>query len=73
SDRDAQVFKKYSQMKLQIKREALEKLNRRASEVPPRVVNLLAQSRYSERIWHGFGRVEAGNHESKWSRSWKVL
>ncbi|MGB0007207.1 MAG: hypothetical protein WBP97_08945 [Candidatus Sulfotelmatobacter sp.] len=54
-------------MKLQIKREALEKLNRRASEVPPRVVNLLAQSRYSERIWHGFGRVEAGNHESEWS------
>src|SRR6266581_8704749 len=27
---DAQVFKKYSQMKLQMKREALEKLNRRA-------------------------------------------
>ena len=34
---DAQVFKKYSQMKLQMKREALEKLNRRASEMasPP--------------------------------------
>ena len=31
---DAQVFKKYSQMKLQMKREALEKLNRRASEMP---------------------------------------
>jgi hypothetical protein len=30
---DAQVFKKYSQMKLQRKREALEKLNRRASEM----------------------------------------
>jgi integrase len=30
---DAQVFKKYSQMKLQMKREALEKLNRRASEI----------------------------------------
>jgi integrase len=30
---DAQVFKKYSQMKLQMKREALEKLNRRANEV----------------------------------------
>jgi integrase len=29
---DAQVFKKYSQMKLQMKREALEKLNRRAGE-----------------------------------------
>ncbi|MGA8273611.1 MAG: tyrosine-type recombinase/integrase [Candidatus Sulfotelmatobacter sp.] len=32
---DAQVFKKYSQMKLQMKREALEKLNRRASEMTP--------------------------------------
>jgi hypothetical protein len=29
---DAKVFKKYSQMKLQIKREALEKINRRANE-----------------------------------------
>jgi len=29
---DAKVFKKYSQMKLQMKREALEKLNRRANE-----------------------------------------
>src|SRR6266576_1403310 len=32
---DAQVFKKYSQIKLQSKREALEKLNRRASEMAP--------------------------------------
>jgi hypothetical protein len=30
---DAQVFKKYSQMKLQMKREALTKLNRQANEV----------------------------------------
>lgn len=30
---DAQVLKKYSQMKLQMKREALEKLNRRANEM----------------------------------------
>ena len=29
---DAQVFKKYSQMKLQMKREALDKLNRNANE-----------------------------------------
>jgi integrase len=29
---DAQVFKKYLQMELQMKREALEKLNRRAGE-----------------------------------------
>jgi hypothetical protein len=32
---DAQIFKKYSQMKLQMKRKALEKLNRRANEVAP--------------------------------------
>ena len=32
---DAQVFKKYSQMKLQMKREALEKLNRGANEMAP--------------------------------------
>jgi hypothetical protein len=30
---DAQVFKKYSQMKLQMKREALIKLNRQANEM----------------------------------------
>jgi transposase len=31
---DAQVFKRYSQMKLQMKREALEKINRQANEMP---------------------------------------
>ena len=30
---DAKVFKKYSQMKLQMKREALQKLNRQANEL----------------------------------------
>lgn len=39
---DAQVFKKYSQMKLQVKREALEKLNRRANELLPLVANSAA-------------------------------
>jgi hypothetical protein len=29
---DAKVFKKYSQMKLQMKREALAKINRQANE-----------------------------------------
>jgi len=38
---DAQVFKKYSQMKLQMKREALEKLNRRASEMAPAAADAL--------------------------------
>jgi hypothetical protein len=32
---DAKVFKKYSQMKLQMKREALKKLNRKANEGDP--------------------------------------
>ena len=32
---DAHVFKKYSQMKLQMKREALQELNRRANEIAP--------------------------------------
>ena len=31
---DAKVFKKYSQIKLQMKREALEKMNRQANEMP---------------------------------------
>lgn len=31
---DSQVFKKYSQMKLQMKREALDKINRQANEMP---------------------------------------
>ena len=39
---DAQVFKKYSQMKLQMKREALEKLNRRANEMAPLAADVLA-------------------------------
>ena len=30
---NAKVFKKYSQMKLQMKREALEKMNRQANEM----------------------------------------
>lgn len=32
---DAKVFKKYSQMKLQMKREALTKINRQANESGP--------------------------------------
>jgi integrase len=41
---DAQVFKKYSQMKLQMKREALEKLNRRANEMTPAPPNALTSA-----------------------------
>ncbi len=38
---DAQVFKRYSQVKLQMKREALEKLNRRANEMVPTATDTL--------------------------------
>jgi len=31
---DSQVFKRYSQIKLQMKREALEKINRQVNEMP---------------------------------------
>lgn len=38
---DAQVMKKYSQMKLRMKREALDKLNRQANEMKPTDANAL--------------------------------
>jgi hypothetical protein len=41
---DAQVFKKYSQMKLQMKREALEKINRQASEMAAQDTPALCRS-----------------------------
>src|SRR3954447_26965453 len=50
---DAKVFKKYSQMKLQMKREALGKLNRNANESGPGFGT--AQSRSGP----GFGTVLA--------------
>ena len=50
---DAKVFKKYSQMKLQMKREALAKLNRQANESGPGFGTVLAQSE------PGFGTVLA--------------
>ena len=39
---DANVFKKYSQMKLQMKREALAKLNGQANEAGPGFGTVLA-------------------------------
>jgi hypothetical protein len=47
---DSQVFKKYSQMKLQMKREALDKINRWANEMP----GVLAQQGFGGR---GFDTV----------------
>jgi integrase len=43
---DSQVFKKYSQMKLQMKREALDKINRRANEMS----GVLTQQSSGERV-----------------------
>lgn len=43
---DAKVFKKYSQMKLQMKREALRKLNRKANEGTAGFVTVLPRSVY---------------------------
>ena len=40
---DSRVFKKYSQMKLQMKREALEKLNRQANEMVPETGTVVVQ------------------------------
>jgi len=40
---DSAVFKKYSRMKLQMKREALQKLNRHANELGSRSDTALAQ------------------------------
>jgi hypothetical protein len=45
---DAKVFKKYSQMKLQMKREALARLNRKANELQPDRV--LIRSPSSDRV-----------------------
>ncbi len=49
---DSQVFKKYSQMKLQMKREALEKLNRQANEMTGTLCQKLP-------VNEGFGTVLA--------------
>jgi len=49
---DSQVFKKYWQMKLQMKREALERLNRQANEM----TGMLCQNL---RVNEGFGIVVA--------------
>ena len=42
---DSQVFKKYSQMKLQMQREALSKLNRHANEMPGLVTQPVSEPR----------------------------
>ena len=49
---DAKVFKKYSQMKLQMKREALAKLNRQANKSGPGFGT--AQGPADPGFWHSF-------------------
>ena len=56
---DAKVFKKYSQMKLQMKREALTKINRQANESGPGFGTVQAQLR------RGFGTVLAQSRRRK--------
>ena len=62
---DAKVFKKYSQMKLQMKREALAKLNRQANETGPGFGT--AQGPAEPGFWHSFGTVEAKEQRKRWS------
>jgi|HubBroStandDraft_3_1064219.scaffolds.fasta_scaffold123546_1 hypothetical protein len=57
---DAKVFKKYSQMKLQMKREALEKMNRQADEMPLDSGTATIQQKYLAQFWHS----EAKNDDS---------
>jgi integrase len=64
---DAQVVKKYSQMKLQMKREALEKLNRRASEMATESGEQMCTVAVQCSYVHGLCTVEAGNHQLEWA------
>jgi hypothetical protein len=53
---DAKVFKKYSQMKLQMKREALEKINRHASEERKGFGSVVVQQEgVLVQLWLSFG------------------
>ena len=57
---DAKVFKKYSQMKLQMKREALAKLNRQANETGPGFGTVQGPAE------PGFGTVETKEQRKRW-------
>jgi hypothetical protein len=54
------VFKKYSQMKLQIKGEALQKLNRKANADRPGFVTVFHGKRAFGTIWAGRTVSEVG-------------
>jgi hypothetical protein len=61
---DAKVFKKYSQMKLQMKREALAKLNRQTNESGQGFGT--SQRPIRAGFWHSFGTVEAKKGRRRW-------
>ena len=67
---DAKVFKKYSQMKLQMKREALEKLNRHANEIGKGSGTVKAEL---TGFWHSSGTVEAKNGRRRWNADGTTL
>src|SRR3989442_246764 len=54
---DSQVFKRYSQMKLQMKREALEKINRQANEMPLDSGTAMFSEIYLAQFWHSWRRL----------------
>ena len=53
---DSQVFKKYSQMKLTMKREALEKLNRLANEMTVGQENQSPKPGVLEQFWNSLAQ-----------------
>jgi integrase len=54
---DSQVFKRYSQMKLQMKREALEKIDRQANEMPLDSGTAMFSEIYLAQFWHSWRRL----------------
>jgi integrase len=55
---DAQVFKKYSQMKLQMQREALSKINRRANEMQlPATITGTVRGKKTRNGWSSEGQI----------------
>ena len=70
---DAKVFKKYSQMKLQMKREALEKINRQADE--QRGFDTVLIRFWAEKEFRNVGAARSGleskeHHMSGRSAAW---
>ena len=70
---DAKVFKKYSQMKLQMKREALAKLNRQANESGLGFGTAQGQSeRVLAQFWHSRGKGIAKTMERESNNSFGI-